>query len=92
MSASDLETFAYLRKSFPMLPDPAGGIPFHKQGMPVPDPLQVHPVKQEHAVISRDYSTSNSLPLGRFLGTNWNQVHQPHFLGANERIVFESSW
>lgn len=93
MSAADLETFAYLRKSFPMLPDPvATGIPFHMQGMPIPDPLQTHPVKQEYAVISHDYSTANKLPTGRFLGTDWNQANQPHFLGANERIVFESSW
>jgi hypothetical protein len=93
MSATDLETFAYLRMSFPMLPDPVGtGIPFHMQGMPVPDPLQKHPVKPEAMVINSDYSTANTLPLGRFIGTNQNQAHQPHFLGANERIVFESSW
>lgn len=93
MSAFDLETLAYRRLSFPMLPDPMlTGIPFHMQGMPIPDPQQKHPVKKEANVINSDYSTANALPRERFLGTNWNQAHQPHFLGANERIVFESSW
>lgn len=76
-----------------MLPYPGGGeIPFHLQGSPIPDPLQKHTAAPQRDVVQSPYSKSNDLVSGRFLGTDWNQVHQPHFLGANERIVFEDSW
>jgi len=86
-----LTTTNYLVKSFAMLPNPRG-IPFHLQGMPVPDGLQHHASGEERAVLDSDYARSNNLPLGRFLGTVWPQQHQPKFLGANERIVFEGTW
>jgi hypothetical protein len=83
----------YERLGFAMLPHPLStGIPFHQQGMPIPDPLQKHPTLPEQHVVSSDYSTANNLPRGRFLGTVWPQNNQPHFLSANERVVFESSW
>lgn len=75
-----------------MLPNPVGFIPFHTQAYPIADPLQVHPVTEQRRVIASSYNTSNRLPVGRFLGTDWSQHNQPHFLGANERIVWEDSW
>lgn len=75
-----------------MLPNPRSAIPFHVQAYPIPDPLQVHPVTEQRRVIASAYNQSNRLPTGRFLGTDWTQNNQPHFLGANERIVFEDSW
>lgn len=81
----------YIVRSFALLPNPSG-IPFHLQGMPIPDPLQKHATAVQQAVVDSAYSNSNKLPLGRFLGTVWPQQNQPKFLGANERVVFESSW
>lgn len=82
---------SYLVKSFRLLPHPSG-IPFHIQGQPIPDPLQKHAQAPQRAVMDSAYNTANNLPLGRFLGTVWPQQNQPKFLGANERVVFESSW
>jgi hypothetical protein len=47
---------------------------------------------EEHNVVTSAYNTSNTLPLNRFLGTDWSQQNQTKFLGANERIAFEGSW
>lgn len=83
----------YVKKSFAMLPHPGQGvIPFHLQGMPIPDPLQKHTETPQRNVVQNPYSKSNDLVSGRFLGTHWPQENQPHFLGANERVVFEDSW
>jgi hypothetical protein len=82
---------SYIVRSFALLPNPRG-IPFHLQGMPIPDPLQKHATAVQQGVVDSDYSKSNTLPLGRFLGTVWPQQNQPKFLGANERVVFESTW
>lgn len=82
---------SYIVRSFALLPNPRG-IPFHLQGMPIPDPLQKHATAVQQVVVDSDYSKSNTLPLGRFLGTVWPQQNQPKFLGANERVVFESTW
>lgn len=82
----------YSKFPYKMLPNPRSVIPFHVQAYPIADPLQVHPVIEQRNVISSSYNTSNLLPLGRFLGTDWSQPNQPHFLGANERIVWEDSW
>lgn len=68
------------------------GIPFHQQGQPITDPLQKHTGSSQRNVVSEPYNHSNNLVFGRFLGTDWEQVNQPKFLGANERIVFEDSW
>lgn len=76
-----------------MLPHPGKGIiPFHLQGMPVPDPLQKHTTAPQRDVVQSPYNHSNVLALGRFVGTHVTQENQPHFLGANERVVFEDSW
>lgn len=77
---------------YKMIPHPSTSIPFHTQAFPIQDPLQVHTQVPQRNVVNSSYSNSNTLPFGRFLGTDMNQIHQPHFLGGNERIVFESSW
>lgn len=83
----------YTFLDFPMLPSLQGSrIPFHTQAQPVPDPLQVHTTLQAEHVVSSAYNQANTLPYGHFMGTYHKQVNQPKFLGANERIVFQSSW
>lgn len=83
----------YFKRSFAMLPYPGNGkIPFHLQGMPIQDPLQKHTETPQRDVVQNSYNHSNGLVYGRFLGTHWPQENQPHFLGANERVVFEDSW
>ncbi len=82
---------SYIVRSFALLPNPRG-IPFHLQGMPIPDPLQKHAMAVQQGVMDSAYNTANTLPLGRFLGTVWPQQNQPKFLGANERVVFEGTW
>jgi hypothetical protein len=84
-------TLFYRAQSFQMLPNPRN-IPFHIQGMPLPDPLQQHFTRVQGDVISSGYQTANDLATDRFLGTVWKQTNEPKYLGANERIVFESSW
>lgn len=76
---------------FKMLPNPSG-LPFHTQAFPVVDPLQKHAETEQRNVAVSSYNKSNTLARGRFLGTDWSQNNQPHFLGANERIVWEDSW
>lgn len=88
--STPLETHPYMKLEFPMLPPPAGPVPFHRQAMPIPDPLQQHMGLPQAEVARSAYDHSNSLPLGRFLGTDWTQQNQPLFLGANERIIFAS--
>lgn len=83
----------YEIEPFRLLPHPSQGrIPFHQQAFPIPDPLQKHAVVEQRNVVASAYNKSNTLPYGRFLGTDWTQHNQPHFLGANERIVWEDSW
>ncbi len=82
---------SYIVRSFALLPNPRG-IPFHLQGMPIPDPLQKHATAIQQDVVDSAYNTANTLPLGRFLGTVWPQQNQPKFLGVNERVVFEGTW
>lgn len=77
----------YTRYPLSLLP-----IPFHTQGLPVPDPLQQHFSLAQENVVTNIYSQPNRLPLGRFLGTVWPQQNEPKFLGANERVVFEQAW
>lgn len=81
----------YTKFPFRMIPNPSN-LPFHIQAMPIEDPLQVHTQTQQRNVMKSSYNTSNTLPHGRFLGTDWSQNNQPHFLGANERIVWEDTW
>lgn len=86
-------THSYIKQSFTQLPQPGfGTIPFHVQADPIPDPLQKHMGIEQHQVVSSAYNKANDLVSGRFLGTYWPQHNQPHFLGANERVVFEDSW
>lgn len=82
---------SYIVRDFRLLPHPSG-IPFHLQGMPIPDPLQKHAQAPQQAAMDSAYNVANTLPLGRFLGTVWPQQNQPKFLGANERVVFEGTW
>jgi hypothetical protein len=82
----------FFKHPFQLLKNPGGGIPFHRQAFPIPDPLQKHFTVEEHNVVTSAYNTSNTLPLNRFLGTDWSQQNQTKFLGANERIAFEGSW
>lgn len=81
----------YTKFPFRMLPNPSS-LPFHTQAQPIGDFMQVHTETEQRKVVANSYNTSNSLPRGRFLGTEWSQNNQPHFLGANERIVWEDSW
>lgn len=85
--AFDLETRAYMRKTFPVLPDPSTGIPFHMQGAPLPDPLQTHTVHPDVKQATHNL-VSNSLPFHHFVGTFHAQINQPQFLGVNEKIYW----
>ena len=82
----------HFREPHQFLNNPGGGIPFGRQGYPIPDPLQKHMSQEQWEVVSKTYAAANRLPLGRFLGTNWHQDNQPQFLGANERINFGYGW
>lgn len=85
-------TLYYTKPPFVAFHKNPSNIPFHVQGMPIGDIFQVHTQIPQRDVMNSAYNTSNSLPKGRFLGTDWSQNNQPHFLGANERIVWEGSW
>jgi hypothetical protein len=88
-----MNTHPYLIQSFTQLPYPGHGtIPFHIQAQPIPDPLQTHMQAPQAEVAGSKFNQSNTLALGRFLGTVWPQQNQPRFLGANERVVFEDAW
>lgn len=83
----------FMPEPYRLLQHPAlSRIPFHTQAFSIPDPLQVHTPVEARLTFARAYNKKNKLPLDRFLGTLWSQDNQPHFLGANERIVFEDSW
>jgi hypothetical protein len=82
----------FFKHPFQLLANPGGRIPFHQQGIPIPDPLQQHFGWEQREVAKSAYNTSNRLPLGRFLGTDWTQKNQPEFLSGNERIAFEGQW
>lgn len=85
--AYDLETRAYMKHAFPVLPPPRTGIPFFHQGAPIPDPLQKHTVKPDVAQATHNLS-SNPLPFGHFVGTFHTQINQPDGLGVNEQIFY----
>lgn len=91
MTASSFSTLYYRFQDFPMIPGPRG-LPFHIQAMPLPDPLQQHFTSEQGNVVASGYQKANDLATDRFLGTVWKQTNEPKYLGANERIVFESSW
>jgi hypothetical protein len=82
-----MDTKYYMRRPLSLLP-----IPYHQQGIPIPDPLQKHFSVTEENVVSNIYSKPNDLATGRFLGTVWPQQNEPKYLGANERVVFERAW
>jgi len=86
------DTRFYTKSAVRLLRHPSSAIPFHTQGMPIPDIFQKHTQTEQRDVMNSAYNKSNSLASGRFLGTDWTQNNQPHFLGANERIVWEGSW
>lgn len=84
---SDLETFAYLRKGYTELPPPKG-IPFFKQGHPIPDFQQKH-VQQEEVEQATESKSTNPLPFTRFVGTFHRQINQPGNLSVNEQIYLQ---
>lgn len=86
--SSDLETFAYQRHEFIVLPDPEGMIPFHTQGQPIPDYQQQH-VTSGVVETATHFTATNPWPFTRFVGTYQRQIHQPQFLGINEQIYFQ---
>lgn len=84
----DLETFAYIRGHYQVLPPPKNtSIPFHLQGAPLPDPLQKH-TQNPQIDQATHYTTTNPLPYGHFVGTFHKQINQPQFLSVNE-ILFD---
>lgn len=85
--AADLETFAYLRNEFPVLPDPQSDIPFHKQGMPLPDPFVN--VGASQVVQATTIQPINPFPFGHFVGKVPRQINQPQFLSINEDIYIQ---
>lgn len=84
-TGADLETFAYLVKSLPLLPDPPG-IPFHKQGMQLPDPYW-QSANATAVALSTTIQSSNPLPYqnNHFVGTNAQNIHVPQFLSINDQ-------
>lgn len=83
----DLETFAYIRRSFPLLPDPVGTVKFNVQGHPLPDPAQSVDMFTLKQVI--DPSNPNPFVATRWHGVNVKQVHKPDHLSANEVAIVE---
>ena len=81
----DIETFAYQRNHFTILPDPQNGVPFNRQGVPFPDIYQQH-VTQYAVEQASTFTNTNALPFQRFVGTYHHQIHQPQFLSVNEII------
>ena len=86
--ADDLETFAYQRHAFLILPDPPGAIPFHLQGHPIPDYQQNH-VNSGQVEQATEYLPTNPWPFTRFVGEFHRQIHQPQFLSVNEQIYYQ---
>jgi hypothetical protein len=82
---NDLETFSYLRKSFPVLPDPPG-IPFYEQGAPLPDP-QFKTVTEQHLIQCTSYQSFNPLPFTRWTGTNIHQQNVGGTLSVNDKYL-----
>ena len=84
----DLETFAYLRNGYAVLPDPRGDIPFHVHGKPIPD--QYYKSANATSVeVATTYADTNPLPFTRWIGTSTRQINQPQFLSVNETIYLE---
>lgn len=86
--STDLETFAYQRNEFVVLPDPVGDIPFHVQGQPIPDYQQKH-ITAGQVVQATNFLTNNPWPFTRFVGKFPRQINQPQFLSINEQIYFQ---
>lgn len=86
--STDLETFAYMRNEFTILPDPGNNIPFNIQGQPIPDYQQVH-VTSGQVLQATNYLTNNPWPFTRFVGKFQRQINQPQFLSINEQIYFQ---
>jgi hypothetical protein len=84
-SNSDLENFLYLRKTFPVLPDPPG-IPFHVQGVQIGDPA-FKTFSQEQLVQCTTYPSFNPLPFTRWTGTNIHQQNVGQFASVNEKYL-----
>lgn len=85
---SDIETFAYKRGEFVILPDPPGLIPFHSQGQPIPDYQQNH-VNAGQVEEATHFLATNPWPFTRFVGEFHRQIHQPQFLSVNEQIFYQ---
>lgn len=83
----DLETFAYIRRGFPILPDPRGTVRFHVQGQPLPDPAKSADALALHQII--DPANPNPFVASRWHGTNVKQTHKPDHLSANEIAIVE---
>lgn len=80
----DLES-KYILKTFQLLPDPPG-IPFGKQGAPIPDIQQRHTSYREVSQMEYDHPT-NPLPFQYWTGTSKLQINKggkTFRLGVNE--------
>ena len=86
--SDDLETFAYTRNDFKILPDPPGNIPFGIQGHPIPDYQQVH-VTAGQVYQATHFLKTNPWPFTRFVGKFQRQINQPDFLSINEEIFIQ---
>lgn len=81
----DLENF-YIKKPVSLLPDPPG-IPFGKQGQPIPDIQQRH-VSYREVNYATHPDEPNPLPYTYWVGTSRRQINRggPSFdQGVNEK-------
>lgn len=86
--SDDLETFAYMRNTYKILPDPPGNIPFNIQGHPIPDYQQAH-VSAGQVYQATHFLKTNPWPFTRFVGRYQRQINQPDFLSVNEEIFIQ---
>lgn len=81
-----LHTYGYIPLPFQLAPDPANVV-LHQQGVPIPDPLQKHSVREDVKQATHILG-SNPLPYHHFIGLSDQQINQPQFLGVNEKILW----
>ena len=82
--AYDIESI-FLKHPTSLLPDPPG-IPFDKQGAPLPD-IQQHHVSYAEVEQATQDTKSNPLPTKYWTGTSYRQINKggpTFYLGVNE--------
>lgn len=86
LEAAKLSTHGYKIKPHTLLPDPPG-IPFEKQGQPIPDPYNRHTTYREVIHMEDPDADDNALACMYWTGVSKKQINQggPTFrLGVNE--------